>query len=210
MSMSIFNLQMHKMILHNKLDDATLIQLMQYTQNKNVGIISAFVERCTEQENLDRTIDAEFEICKAGYGQYRFEGRYSEHSHNVQNKYTHERAILVIGANQQDSGNLKGLLVKLGKQYEQNSLLFRPYNQSRFSIIKIAGNNSNQHDVDASVICNAVCIEDVDDTNLNQLYSRMRGREFAFNSYEQIDTYMTALAKHVQNKSGNQSQNLDR
>ena len=193
------------MTLQHQLDEGSIMRLMGHTQNRNVGIISAFRGRYTKRENLTRSAKMEGEIRGAGYGFYRLEGHYIEGYGSEKEKDVHERSIFVIGKEGEDSGNLKGLLMKLGAKYNQDSILFKPYNDKKAYLIGTQSKNEDGDPVEFPGLGNSVSVGEFQPMKVSQFYSRMKGRPFVFESYEQADNWMSAYAKYIQLKESQQS-----
>lgn len=173
------------------------MRLMGHTQNRNVGIISAFRGRYTKRENLARSAKMEGEIRGAGFGFYRLEGHYIEGYGSEKEKDVHERSIFVIGKEGEDSGNLKGLLMKLGAKYNQDSILFKPHNDKKAYLIGTQSKNEDGEPVSFPGLGNSVSVGEFKPMKMGEFYSRMKGRPFVFESYEQADTWMSSYAKYI-------------
>lgn len=194
------------MTLRNQLDISSLSQLIEFAQNRNVGIISAFLSSCSNQENLNRSAKLEDEIRGAGYGFYRLEGQYVEDNAYASEQDVHERAVFVIGKEGEDSGNLKGMLAKMGTQYEQNYILLKPHNENKAYLVSTGKNSEGMETNQTTNFCRFECLGQLEPMKLSEYYSQMKGRKFLFESYEQADNWMSAYAKYLETKQSKKSQ----
>jgi hypothetical protein len=91
----------------------------------NIGLITAYRRELTPAENEARDAELRTEIRRC-FGLLYLRGRYIESYGSPCARPTDEHAYLVIG-NDDDSGNLKGLLRKYGRKYDQDSVIHKGY-----------------------------------------------------------------------------------
>lgn len=182
------------------LTEASLVRLFQHTESRNVAILSAFRGRYTKSENLARSSKLEAEIRAAGYGFYKIEGRYIEGFGSEQSKEVKERAIFVIGKLGDDKGALKGLVKKLGAKYNQDSVLFKPFDGKKAVLIGTQAKDEDGNPVQFPGLNVEYPVGEFKPMKVSQFYSKMKGKPFVFESFEQADTWSTAYAKYLQLK----------
>jgi hypothetical protein len=85
------------------------------------GIISAFTNHHSRQENLQRTRDLGQDVRGAGYGYVIAIGHYTDTK-----GVSIEETPLLIAGRDGDNGKLKGLLRQWREDYDQESVLFKP------------------------------------------------------------------------------------
>ncbi len=94
---------------------------------RNLGLITAYRPELTLSEN--RTRNGKLHADLAPFcGRLEVRGRYLENWRLPDQRAKEIEAILVFG-NAEDSGNLKGLLRKYGRKYDQDAVLHKPYYQ---------------------------------------------------------------------------------
>jgi hypothetical protein len=89
----------------------------------NVGFISASRPNLTPAENENRTAELRAEIAGRNFGHLNVRGRWIGISGA---EPVEEHAFLLFG-NPDDSGNLKGFLRKIGRQFEQEAVVWKGY-----------------------------------------------------------------------------------
>ena len=94
---------------------------------RNIGLITAYRSHVTPAENKIRNRGLWSDITPT-FGRLLLRGRYIENSNSFDQRTTEVEAFLVFG-NTDDSGNLKGLLRKLGRKYDQDAVIHKPYYQ---------------------------------------------------------------------------------
>jgi len=104
-------------------------------------MLSAFRSSFKRLENLERTKNLESEIGRL-FAFYTMHGRYIEgYGTEGEKPPSDEISFLVMGSSKNDSGNLKGLLRKLGQKYNQDSVLYKPFNSENAVLIGITDTN---------------------------------------------------------------------
>jgi hypothetical protein len=120
--------------------EASLGRVWQHTQNRNIGMISASRGDLTPEENNRRTRELKAEVRKAGFGFIPVKGRYVENHGKPDSRNVDEHALLVIGKDGDDKGQLLGTLKNLGSKYGQDSILHKPHN---FHAASLHGTNDS-------------------------------------------------------------------
>lgn len=178
------------------LDEASMIRLHKHTLERNIGIITAYRGRYPVSENKRRNSMLQADIRSAGYGFYNVEGHYIEGYGSEVSKDVKERAFLVIGDKGNDNGKLKGLLKKWGAKYNQDSVLYKSFDEKAMLI----GTQSKDEDgnaVEFPGMNKEVSVGDFKPMKISQFYSKMKGKPFVFESYQEADSFMTAWFRSV-------------
>lgn len=114
------------------LDEKSLSRLFQQTQDHDTGTITAFrsAEDCGEgepyskKENKQRNKSLLAKLKNLGYGVTSVKGIYIENFNSPKAKEVKENVFFVVDL--KDKGNLKSDLISLGKEFDQDSILFTP------------------------------------------------------------------------------------
>lgn len=117
------------------LTEGGLARIWQHTMTRNVGTITAFRGENTKQENLSLNAQLQADIRSAGYGFYTGEGKFTENLGTDNEQPVYENVFIVIGDIGDDSGKLKGFLKKMGQKYNQDSVIFKPFDSESAVII---------------------------------------------------------------------------
>jgi beta-glucosidase/6-phospho-beta-glucosidase/beta-galactosidase len=179
------------------LDEASLIRLWQHTQERNIGIVTAYRGRYPVSENKKRNAQLQADIRSAGFGFYKVEGHYIEGYGSEVSKDVKEQAFLVIGEKGNDSGKLKGLLKKWGAKYNQDSVLYKSFD-GKGLLIGTQAKDEDGNAVDFPGFGKEVSVGDFKPMKVSQFYSKMKGKPFVFESYQEADSFMTAWFRSVQ------------
>src|SRR5208283_851487 len=98
-------------------------------KNRSIGIISASRGHLTDLENRYRSEDLRVNLESRGHHVIPAEGGYIENYGSPQAKDVRERAFIVMHPETgNDRGKVFDSLTKLGKKYDQDSVLYKPYN----------------------------------------------------------------------------------
>jgi hypothetical protein len=109
------------------LTEASLGRIYQHTKNRNLGIITAFRNEYTLDENKKRNQELIKKIRDAGYGFNKIKGRFIENYGTDLARPVDEESILVFGKDGNDNDQLLNDLKNLGTEYEQESILHKAY-----------------------------------------------------------------------------------
>ena len=110
--------------------ESSLSRIYAQAKDHESGTISAFRyargcgegETYSKKENLDRNAVLKAKLLKLGYGVTRIKGTYIENYGTKDAVEVSEESFFVFDKN--DKGTLKNDLVKLGKEFEQDSVTF--------------------------------------------------------------------------------------
>jgi beta-glucosidase/6-phospho-beta-glucosidase/beta-galactosidase len=182
------------------LDEASLVRLWQHTQERNIGIITAYRGRYPVSENKKRNSQLQAEIRSAGFGFYKVEGRYIEGYGSEVSKDVKEQAFLVIGEKGNDNGKLKGILKKFGTKYDQDSILYKSFD-GKGMLIGTQDKDEDGNAVEFPGMGKEISVGDFKPMKVSQFYSRMKGKPFVFEAYQEADTFNTAWLRHLMNNN---------
>jgi hypothetical protein len=112
-------------IINTIINEASLSRIHSHTQNRNVGIMSAFRGERTHQENEAAHRELGNKIRKAGFGHIKAHGGYYENKGTPEEKYVKEKSYIVVGKKGHDNGHLLGHLKKWGKEYNQDGIIHK-------------------------------------------------------------------------------------
>lgn len=157
--------------------------------NRSFGIITAYRTDKTNKENKNNNFDLKHEIRKGGFGFFKLEGHYIEGYGSENAKDTKEESFFVIGNEGHDS-NLLGLLKKLGKKYNQDSIFFKSGDQENAILI---GTNSDAW----PGLNKKVSVGKWHPSKSGEFYSEMKGRTFVFEKAYQQCQWNTAFARYL-------------
>ena len=112
------------------INESSLSRVYRHILKYDSGVITAFRnsrncgegEIYTKNENLQRNKILTAKLMRKGYSLTRVNGEYIENYGSNNEKIVGETSYIVIDIN--DIGNLRKDLVKLGKMFEQDSILF--------------------------------------------------------------------------------------
>lgn len=186
-----------------QLDEASLVRLYQHTVDRNIGIVTAFRGRYTLPENRTRNGKLISDIRAAGFGYYKMQGHYIEGHKTANEKDVHEESYFIIGEKGNDSGKLKGFLKKAGAKYNQDSILYKPFDKKDAVLIGTQATDEDGNSVDFPGLGKEVSVGEFKPMKINQFYSKMRGKTFVFESYGTQMGWMEAYAHYIRLKSQN-------
>jgi hypothetical protein len=184
----------------HQLDEASLVRLYQHTLDRNIGIVTAFRGRYTKSENLSRNSNLQADIRAAGFGFYRMEGHYIEGFGSELSKDVKEQSFLVIGDKGNDNGKLKGLLKKLGNKYNQDSILYKSFDNKNAMLIGTQAEDEDGNEVEFPGFGKEISVGEFKPMKVSQFYSKMKGKPFVFESYGAQMTWMEAYAQYILSK----------
>lgn len=151
---------------------ASLSRVYQHTKERSIGALTAFRNEYSLQENRERNKELEKSIRDAGYGFIKVKGRYIENRGTDREVPVDEESFIIVGGkSDEDKAKLNHFLVDLGKQYEQDSILFKPYDSSEAALVFTSGNEAGS----------TFNVGEWSPTNLGEYFSVLgKGRSFEF------------------------------
>lgn len=123
--MTFFNKILFKLGFREySLHESSLGRIYQHSQNSTIGTLTAFRGENTLATNRNRNKGLENAIRSSGFGFVKVTGHYVESPGTPEQRKVVEESFLVISA-ADDNGKLKGFLKKYGREYEQDSVLYK-------------------------------------------------------------------------------------
>jgi len=104
--------------------ESSLGRIYQHTKENTFGTITANRGELSSTENAARNAQLSSEIRAAGFGFIPVTGVYTENKGEATERKVEEKSFFVISA-KNDGGKLKGHLLKWGKKYNQDSILYK-------------------------------------------------------------------------------------
>jgi len=123
------------------INESSLSRVWKGTKEHDSGTITAFRDRrdCnegepfTKSENEKRNGILRAKLLKLGYGVTKIKGTYIENYNTPKAKEVKEDSYLVLDL--EDKGNLQKDLVKLGQEFEQDSITFQNHETGDYYLI---------------------------------------------------------------------------
>jgi hypothetical protein len=173
-----------------ELNESGLSRIWKHMENHDCGLLTAFrhAKACgkgdvyTKEENLKRNKSMLAKLQAKRYGVTSVKGSYIENFGSSDEKEVGENVFFVVDT--QDTGKLKEDLVKLGKEFEQDSILYIPKGGESSVLI---GTNAcpNGYPGLGKTVTNDKRVLG----KSGQFFTRIKGRPFTFEStiYETHD-----------------------
>ncbi len=176
------------------LKETTLSRVFRHFQNKKipVGIITAFRNEFTHNQNEQRNKVLAGNITNAGYGYVYVDGHWKEKS-NGGKVDVKEDSILIIGR-ENDNGKLKGLLKKWIREYNQDAALFKDEGTTSIVLLKQSGTTKT--------ISNSFSLK-----KLEIGYTKLRGRggrSFSFDEEREGLGWLGQMIEKIEKKIYNE------
>ena len=172
--------------------EASLNRIYQKTKNHAVGAVTAFRGDKTKKQNKANNKKVLAYLLNAGYSVIKVKGSYLENFGSDTQKEVGEESFFVANYKIEgdDGGQLERDLIKLGRLYDQDSILSVPFEQSGYLY-----GTSRREDGFPDYNQKAVVGKPVFGDAKGEFFSRVKGRKFAFESYEEISNPMTYNGK---------------
>jgi len=124
-----------------KLNESGLARIYQQTLKHDSGTISAFRsardcnngEKYTRKEKMKLSRELNAKLLKLGYGVTQIQGVYIENYKTPDAIEVKETSYIVVDL--KDGGNLKKDLIKLGLEYEQDSITYQSHKDNIYYLI---------------------------------------------------------------------------
>jgi hypothetical protein len=171
-----------------QLDEAGLSRILSHIQHRNIGFITAFRggSSVPVAQNRGRNRQLQTEIRQAGFGYLRVQGSWPENEGTPEERQVVEESFLVIGSEGDDSGNLKGFLKKAGAKYQQDAVIFKPWNTTTAYLIFMSNPSKLE----------PIGTFSLDPQNIGKMYSKFKGHKFVFHSMSEARGFFSRLAYH--------------
>ena len=113
---------------------------------RNIGMISAFRKTYELEENLERTKLLQEKLEVYNLATYiKLKGFYiGWYVPTLEKALPYEISFLLTGLDKDDGGCLKGLLKKLGREFNQDSILFKPFDKEEVVLIGTNDKDENE------------------------------------------------------------------
>lgn len=180
--------------------ESNLARVWQHTVERNIGIISACRSIHPKSVNYAKSGELQREIRSAGFGFINVEGHYIEGYNSPEARDTKERSYIVIGIKGPDHGNLKGMLIKWGNKYHQDSILYKSFDSPDAFLIGTQDKDEKGNSVWPGYR-HAVNIGKWIPQKIAEFYSKMRnGKTFVFQSIQEERNIMGKWYQSVKDK----------
>ena len=174
------------------LTEASLNRIYQKTKNHAVGAVTAFRGDKTKAENKANNKKVLAYLMNAGYSVIKVKGSYLENFGSETQKEVGEESFFVANykIDGDDGGQLERDLIKLGRLYDQDSILSVPFEKKGYLY-----GTSKRDDAFPDYSQKVVVGKPVFGDAKGEFFSRVKGRKFAFESYEEASKPMTYNGK---------------
>jgi hypothetical protein len=176
----------------NFINEAGLSRVWQQTNDKSVAyaIITAFRSERTLTQNRAENRKLTAELRKNGFGFIKLDGFWIENEGTPEEIEVEEESFFIT-APSNESGELKGLIRKMVKAYNQEAAVFRPADTKDGSAYLIK-NNMGEEQIGKATF-----------SKVGSIYSRMRGRASKTFVFERAVwsklNWISALSERVEN-----------
>ena len=172
--------------------EASLNRIYQKTKNHAVGAVTAFRGDKTKAENKSNNKKVLAYLMNAGYSVIKVKGSYWENFQKPTQREVGEESFFVANykIDGDDGGQLERDLIKLGRLYDQDSILSVPFEKKGYLY-----GTSKRDDAFPDYSQKVVVGKPVFGDAKGEFFSRVKGRKFAFESYEEASKPMTYNGK---------------
>lgn len=170
------------------LDEAGLSRVLAHIATRNLGIITAFRggSGTPLEQNRAKNRQLKNDIRQAGFGFIRLQGSWPENEGTPEEVQVIEESFLVIGREGDDHGALKGFLKKAGAKYQQDAIVYKPWNTPNASLIYMSNPQTLQ----------SIGTFSLNPANIDKMYSKFKGHKFVFHQMSEQRGFMSRLAHH--------------
>lgn len=170
-----------------QLDEAGLSRILTHIAIRNLGIITAFRGGSATplEQNRAKNRLLQRDIRQAGFGFIRLQGSWPENEGTPEEVQVVEESFLVIGREGDDNGALKGFLKKAGAKYQQDAVIYKPWNTQNASLIYMSNPNTLQ----------SIGTFSLNPANIDKMYSKFKGHKFVFHRMSEQRGFMSRLAQ---------------
>jgi len=151
------------------LHETSIGRIYQHSQEKTIGMMTAFRSEFELKENIRRNQQLKFSIQTNGFGFINLTGHYVENGKPVV-----EQSFLIISS-PDDNGKLKGFLKASGHKWNQDSVLYKEFGEKAMLIGTSAGNDTNGNPRWPG-LGTEVTVGDWKANKIGQFYSQLKGR----------------------------------
>jgi len=161
------------------LSESGLSRLLGHIQEHDSAIISAFRNEYSNEENYERSRKLKAQLLSQGYGVTKIKGSYIENFDTPEAIEVVEQSLFV--SNRSDDDKFKNNLASLGKEYEQDSVLFIPKDGKGAYLYGTREGN------DFPPLDQTIEVGNIKMGEESEFMSRVKGRPFVFK--EELETY---------------------
>lgn len=159
--------------------ESSLSRIYQKTKDFDAGAISGFRREFTRSQNMSRNKEILAYLLNANYSVTKVMGSYIENHGSANAREVGEESFFVV--DQEKTGRLKDDLIKLGRMYDQDSILW----VHRGSSGVLIGTSKRDDSFPGYNVTKTAGKANFGDA-VGPFFSRIRGRVFAFESVESI------------------------
>lgn len=164
--------------LQKFLTESSLSRIWSKFKDHDAGIITSFRGNKDHKTNLKNNKLLMSYLMSNGYSVTKVKGSYIENFGTDEAKEVSEDSFVVV--DHKDSGNLKSDLIRMGKAFDQDSILFI---DNEKDAVLIGTNNSDFPGIDNEVsIGKAKFGKDA-----SEFFTRVNGRKFAFENITHVE-----------------------
>lgn len=168
------------------INEAGLSRIWDAVQNHSTGAVTGFRKSDTRSENMRKNKEILAYLKTRGYSVITVKGSYIENFESPNATEVGEQSFFVVNRKVQgdDGGELRSDLIRLGKKYDQDSVLIVPVGgKAAFLFGTSKREDSFPGYGQKSVVGNAKFGKAA-----GEFFSRIRGRQFAFEEVQMPDT----------------------
>lgn len=191
-----------------QLTEASLNRIYQKTKKHAVGAVTAERGGKSKAENKANNKKVLAYLLNKGYSVIKVKGSYLENYQSDDEREVGEESFFVANHEVEgdDKGQLEKDLIKLGRLYDQDSILSVPFGKKGY-LYGTSKRSNAFPDYDQKHVVGKPVFGDAK----GEFFSRIRGRKFAFESYEIVEEpdtrhgkwAMSLMAVEVQNGINN-------
>lgn len=169
------------------LDEAGLSRILTHIDTRNMGIITAFRGGSATplEQNRAKNRQLQADIRQAGFGYIRLQGSWPENEGTPEEVQVVEESFLVIGSDSDDNGKLKGFLKKTGAKYQQDAVVYKPWDTTTAYLIYMSEPNTLQ----------SIGTFSLKPENVGKMYSKFKGHKFVFHRMSEQRGFFSRLAQ---------------
>lgn len=167
-----------------QLIEKSINSIISDAQDKNIGIISAFRSAYEKKENIRRTKELQKELNHSNLRYIRLTGHYIEgFGSKAQKKPQKEISFLIFADNNKDDKQLKKYLVEFGTKYNQDSVIYKPYDSDSATLIGTSDIDENGNKITFPGKGKEVELGKFTPDKIGDFYSKMKGKNFVFENF---------------------------
>lgn len=174
---------------NNNLEESSLSRVFAHSKETgSFGVLTAFRGGYSLTQNRKRNKEIEGALKNAGYGFTKVKGSYPEEQDDGTTIRVDEESFIIILDKTQDSTKFKDFLIRLGKKYDQDSVLYKARGTENAILI---GTNKS----DFPGYMKEVNLGKWSVNRASEFYTKMKGsRSFTFEAYTgSLNTYTRKL-----------------